>query len=141
MKTEQVLDAVVSKLTSLTTTGTNITRARIYNHESSALPALVVFMGQDEPTDILSQSLIDWNLTIIIESTVQSTSQVDEILNTIRNEVHTALMADYTLGLSFVKNLLPGTVGEPELEQGSRPIAKQRMEFTVHYRTQYGNLS
>ena len=143
LRAEQILDAIVTNLTGLTTTGTNIVRARVYNHADTALPALSVYMGSDEPEGILSQSVIDWNLTVIIESAAKSsTTQIDQILNLIRKEVHAALFADNTLGLSFVKYIEPGNAIEPELSgDGDKPVAKQRLEFMIHYRTSYSDLS
>lgn len=136
MKTEEIMDAVVSALTDLTTTGTNVKRAQVYNSSNDELPGLAVYMGQDTLTDELQTSFLDWELTIFVESRVKTRAQVDELLNTIRGEVHAALMAAPRYSLSFVHDTKPVTASEPDLSgDGDQPIAIQRLEYAITYRT------
>lgn len=133
MRAEEIMDAVVTAVTGLTTTTTNVRRARVYDW--NVTPSLSVYMGQDDVVNELVNDLIDWEIIIIVESHVKAESNVDQTINTIRKEVHSALMADHTLGLNFVHDITPGPAGEPELEAGDQPIASQRIEFKVMYRT------
>ena len=136
MRTEQIMDAVVAALTDLTTTETRVNRAQVYHSSNDELPGLAVYMGQDTLTDELQTSFIDWQLTIFVDSRVKTRDQVDELLNTIRSEVHLALMSAPTLGLSFVHDTKPVLASEPDLSgEGDQPIATQRLEFAVTYRT------
>lgn len=133
---EQILDSVVTALTGLTTTGTNVQRGRVYPVSPSVNAALTVFMGDDSVVSILGNEKIEWRLSVLINSHARATSDVDQTLNTIRKEVHAALMADYTLGLSFVTDTEPASASEPELSgDGDQPIATQRLEYIVQYRT------
>ena len=144
MRVEEIMDAIVLKLIGLTTTGTNVVRGQIYDLSESQVPGLAIFMGEDILDEELSNSLYNWTVTIYIESKVSSpTTQVDQILNTIRGEVHAAIMADYTLGLpSFVINTNPVIAPEPDLSpNGSKPIGTQRLQYTVKYRTSRTDLS
>ncbi len=136
MKTEQILDAVVTALTNLTTTGENVKRAQVHHSPDANLPGLAIYMGQDSLLNELEASFIDWELSLIVESRAKTTDQIDELLNTIRGEVHIALMAAPTLGLSFVHDTKPVLAGEPDLSgEGDQPIATQRLEFAITYLT------
>ena len=142
MRAEQILDAVVVALTDLTTTTSNVKRAQIYNSSDDELPGLAVYMGADVLTDELQTSFLDWELTIYIDSRVKTTDQVDELLNTIRGEVHAALMAAPTLSLSFVHDTKPVLANEPNLSgDGDQPIATQRLEYSITYRTSRTSLT
>jgi hypothetical protein len=143
MRTEQIMDAVVTTLTGLTTTGSNVVRAQVYDSSSVELPGLAIFMGADIVEEMISNSFYDWVLEVVVESRVKTTSQVDELLNTIRGEVHAALFADYTLGLpTIVIDLDAISASEPTLSpDGAQPIAIQRLNYVVKYRTARGDLT
>lgn len=132
MRAEDIMDAVVTAVTGLTTTGSNVRRARVYDWDTT--PSLSVYMGQDTVINELISGLLDWELIVVVESHVSGTS-VDQTINTIRKEVHSALMSDHTLGLNFVHDINPELAGEPELDAGDKPIARQRLEYKVTYRT------
>jgi hypothetical protein len=143
MRAEQILDAVVSAVTGLTTTGSNVIRGKTDDLASTQVPGLAVYMGPDVLEDEVSNVFYDWMLTVAIESQAQSPSvQVDEILNTIRAEVHAALMSDDTLGLNFVIQIKPLAAGEPVLNgDGNQVIGTQRLEYEVQYRTSRTDLN
>lgn len=142
-RAESILAAVKTTLTGLTTTGARIQRGQIYGHQASDLPAIAIFMGADQPELEHQTGLIDWELTIRVESTAQVDAQyttedsgLDTELNTIREEVHAALMADPTLGLAYVIDTVPGPAAEPILSgDGGEPTGSQVLEFIVKYRT------
>ena len=135
------MDAVVLALKDLATTGENVKRAQVYHSSNELLPGLAVYMGQDTLLDELQTSLLDWQLSIVVESRVKTTGQLDELLNTIRGEVHQALMTTPDFGLSFVHDTKPVNASEPELSgEGDQPIAIQRLEFSITYRTSRTNL-
>lgn len=133
---ETIMDAVVTTLTNLPTTKGNIKRARVYPWQESEVPALSIFMGSDEVINELQSAILDWQMMLVIESHVQETGDIDQKLNTIRKEVHAAIMADVTQGQSFVINTYAVNAAEPILSgDGQQPIASQRLEFLIHYRT------
>jgi len=139
---EQILDAIVTKVTGLATTGQNVARARVYQVDPSVNSSLTVMMGSDNVASILNNEKIDWELTVNVLSTVRATSGIDQTINSIRAEVHAALMADYTLGLPFVIDVVPVSADEPELSgDGDMKFAMQRMEYTVRYRTSRTSIS
>ena len=131
------MDAVVTTVTGLTTTGANVHRGRVHPVPESDLPALSVYMGQDTPLDEDGQNVIgfmDSDLTVRIEAHVKASTNIDQTLNQIRAEVHQALMADYTLGLGFVHQVIWSGAGEPELDAADQKIGRQALNWTVRYR-------
>lgn len=142
-RAESVMGAVATAITGLATTGANVQRGQIYGHQVTDLPALALYMGADSPAAEHQTGLIDWELTIRIESTVTLDSSyttmgntLETSLNVIREEIHAALLADHTLGLAYVIDVTPGPAAAPELSgEGNEPIASQALEFIVKYRT------
>ena len=135
-RAEQIIDAVVTTLTGLTHTGSNVFRGRVHAVPEAKLPALCVYLGPDKIIGQYSQAKFDSELTILVEALVKTADeQVDELLNQIRKEVTIALQADYTQGLSFVLNTLEGDTDAPELSgEGEKPSAALKMEWKFHYR-------
>ena len=142
-RAEDILETVLTLITGLTTTGANVQRGQVYAHEESKLPALSLSMGPDVPENELQTGQIYWQLTIAIQSTVKisaayiaNESAIETQLNLIRAEVHAALFADHTLGLSFVSDIAPGPAGEPVIDgAGDLPIASQLLTFGILYKT------
>lgn len=143
MRSEDILNGLVTTLTGLTSTGSNVFREQAYDIDSAELPALVIYEGDDMVEQELSQSLIDWDLTIDIDATVRGDrDSVTTDLNTIKNEVQVALMADYTLGLSFVKMIQVVKSDAVLLSvNGDMPIAKKRLTYGIKYRTNWANFN
>lgn len=139
-RADAIVSAVVTALTGLTTTGTNIERGRVYDLDASqSSSAISVFMGSDEPTGEYGQrniGFIDSDQTIIVRSHVRSVStQIDSILSTIRREVHVALQASNRLGLDYVTMLYWAGSSDPdESGDGSKPSATQDNTWVVRYR-------
>jgi len=135
-RVESIMDGVVTTLTNLTTTGSNIKRSRIYPWSESELPAISVYMGQDVPTEELQSGLLNWELNLAVESHVQENDDIDQLLNTIRKEVHFALMATPQQGLGYVITTWVVGANEPQTsDAGQQPIASQRLDFIIKYRT------
>lgn len=135
-RAESIIEAVRARLTGLTTTGANVFRGRRYPIPDAKLPALLIYLGPDEPLAEYSQELIDSRLTIYVEGRVKtSADQVDSVLNKIREEVTIALQADYTQGLAYVIDTEEGEAEEPEISnEGEKPAAGMRMHWHFHYR-------
>ncbi len=143
MFAEQIIAEIETLVTGLTTTGSNVQRGQVHPHELAALPALAVFMGADQVVAEYQTNAFDWELSVFIETAVELAdpyttldSGIDTQLNTIRKEVHAAIMADHTLGLSSVVNVTPVVASQPTLSgEGQRPLASQMLEYVVKYRS------
>lgn len=151
LRAEQIMSQVAASLTA-TSAGDNVERAKIYPHQvaEAKMPAIAIYMGPDAPVDELQTSKIDWELTVLIETADRV--EVDEYsgleagvetkLAELRKEVHAALFADYTLGLSFVHDILPGPASQPILDSdGNLPHGSQLLQFQVRYRTSRTDVS
>lgn len=136
---EKILLKVLDLLMDLETTGESVQRSRVYDWADSELPALSIYMGSDSPGDPESRNIAfsDWELEIRIEAVCKklSYSETDSTLNAIRGEVAAALLSDYTLGLSFVIDVIEGEAGSPnESGESERPTASQVLTYSVKYR-------
>lgn len=137
-RAENIIAAIVTAVTGLTTTGANVFRGRVYELPETSLPCLCVYLGFDNPrSDGGSSSwvYIDSDLTINIEAVVKDSSvQVDTTLNQIRYEVGQALQDDVTQGLSYVMNTTEGAAGVSLDGGGDETVGRMRMEWTILYR-------
>jgi hypothetical protein len=148
-RAEQIIAAVKTTVTGLTTTGTRVQRGQVYNHEETKLPALSVFMGADIPVNEYQVNLMDWDLTVRIEAValietdyITQDSLIDQALNQIRKEVYIAVMANHKQGLAFVIDTDPGPAAEPVLSgDGAKPIGTQVIDFTIRYRADRQDIS
>ncbi len=140
-RVEAIIQTVVTKVTSLTTTGTNVFRGRAYPTADGNLPGLLVYLGPDRVLQNLSQSFVDSEIALTIEARVKSaSSQVDTLLNAIRSEVTVALLANYTQGLAYVLDTEEGDVAAPDISgSGDQPIGSLKMEWRVKYRRPFNN--
>lgn len=143
LRAEQIMDALQTAITSLTTTGANVIRAQAYPSEDTELPGLALYMGPDTPVQHLQSGFIDWELEVVIQSRVkEANTQIDQTLNLIRKEVHVALLTDRTQGLAFVSDTEPGPAGRPQLDNsGEQPSATQELAYVIRYRTSETDLS
>ena len=139
LRAEQIMMAVESTLTGLTTTGANVFRGRVHGLEATEVPALALYQGVDTPLGeegFSNLAYLDSELLVKVTAHVKSSSQTETILNKIRREVHVALMADYTQGLSFVLQTLPRGTAEPLLLGGGEtPTASMDMYWGIQYRS------
>lgn len=144
MRTEDILERIKTDLTGLVTTGSAVQRAQTYEIEQDQLPALVIIGAEDIVENQMMQSFIDWNFTVHVE--IVSRGDIDAVvseLNTIRGEVHAALMANYNLlPLDFVKFVEAVGTEQPAISiEGDKPIARQRITYMVKYRTNWANFT
>jgi len=133
---KQIRDAIVTAVTNLTTTGSNVFRSRLYPLESSKLPGLCIFTRSEAVEfDTLTMSRsINRVLDVIIEGYVSATANYDNTLDQIAVEVEEALAADVTLG-GLSKDLQVTAFEADFSADGDQPVAVGRFTVTVQYRT------
>ena len=133
---QQIRAAIVTALTGLTTTGSNVFRSSIYPLESGKLPGLCIFTRSEAvefDTLTISRS-INRVLEVTVEAYVSATANYDNTLDTIAVQVEEALAADVTLG--GLSKGLQVTAFEAEFAgDGEQPVAVGRFTVTVQYRT------
>jgi len=140
-RAETIMDTVASTLTGLATTGSNVTRGRVYPIESSGLPALSVFQGAETIVDEQNLSAVTRELTVNIAIHAKPASGLDTQINQVRAEIYAALMADYTQGLGYVLNTQWREDDPPEYsddqENGS---ARAVSTWSILYRHSYSSV-
>ena len=98
---KEILDAAVTALTGLTTTGSSVYRSQVYPLEDSNLPALRVYARGDQRGAEGREWITvgsDWGdyartVELVVEAVVKAVSGFDTTLDTICDEVETALEA------------------------------------------------
>jgi len=143
-RAEQILAVVATKLTGLATTGTKVTRGRVYDLPANKLPHLSIYRGGNLPADGADQniSVADWLLEVRVEVIVKATTTLDTLLAQIEKEVTVALKADRTQGASFVIDTIEQGSLEPDLDAGGdQPTATMVMGFLIKYRRSLGDPS
>jgi len=137
-RAEQIMDAFTTLVTGLTTTGSNVERDRAYAFDDSINYALAVYQGDDTPFDRTDQNWFNINhdleVSIVIHARLASSTPISQTLNLIRKEITAAVLADYTLGLSFVIDTVEGNSLKPVIDiGGEKPIAIQTFNWLVKY--------
>lgn len=132
----QIRDAVVSRLTGLSTTGSNVFRSRIYPLENNKLPGLCIFTKSEATTfDTLTRPRsISRVLEIGVEAYVKATSNYDNTLDTIAVEVEEAIASDVTFS-NLAKDTQVTSFDADFSGDGEQPVAIGRFTIEVNYRT------
>lgn len=135
-RAEQIMAAITTAVTGLTTTGANVRRGQLYPFGDDQTAALTVAQGPAEMLDDQPHRMKTVRLEVqIIIHVKSSTTLVDSLINQISKEVYIALMADRTLGLAFVIDSDWTGQTEPEQDIDSEAAtARAAMQFAVLYR-------
>lgn len=129
-RVEALMVQLVSTLTGLAITGSNVFRA--YD-QVTALPALIVKQGQNV-LDSKEFGDIVRALSVIVEIRIKKGSTAETELNAISAEVYAALIADTTHGFSWVDSTELVLDGEPTQKDLEQSIVSQTTEYRVKYR-------
>lgn len=133
---QQIRDQIVTTLTGLTTTGSNVFRSRIFPLEQTKLPALCIFTKSEaiEFDTIGLPRSINRVLDVGVEAYVIGTANYDNSLDTIAVQVEEAIAADVTLG-GLAKDAQVTAFEADFSGDGEQPVAVGRFTVTVEYRT------
>lgn len=130
---ESILQALLTTLTGLTTTGTNVKRARAYAVPSS--PAITISQGADVLLEDWEMASIGRRLSVDITAHVQVTTNLETDLNQISAEVYAAMTADRTQGLAYVFDTNIEAESAPDIGGGDteKPVARIIMTYALDY--------
>jgi hypothetical protein len=133
---QQIRDDIVTTLTGLTTTGSNIFRSRIFPLEETNLPALCIYTKSEtsEYDTIGLPRSVNRVLDVAVEAYVKGVSNYDNTLDTIAVEMEEAIAADITLG-GLAKDAQITAFEADFAGDGEQPVAVGRFTVTVQYRT------
>jgi len=131
-----IREHVVTTVTSLSTTGSNVYETRYFPLQTGNLPALIVYtldetvedytIGQNTRTQLRS-------LNLIIEAHCRGTANIDDTLDTIAEEVEEAMVADITRGGNAKDTKLVST--EVDFDTASQKTGLMRLTYLISYNT------
>ena len=133
---KSIRDNVVTTLTGLTTTGSNIYRTRVYPLAEDKLPGLAIYT-RDESTGYETMGLPRTqrrNLTVSVEIYVKRTSNYDDTLDTICVEIEEALYTDLTRG-GYAKDTNITNMDAEFSGEGDQPVARATLTLDITYAT------
>lgn len=138
-RAEQILDAVLTALTGLTTTDARVERSRVRSVETT--PALTISMGSDDVVlERSSYPKLERELNVRVNIYVENNTNPEAQMNLIREEVFAAMMANPKWGLTYVVDTMSSGDEEPEFTGDSAKImVKQQMNFIIYYRHSWTN--
>ena len=132
----QIRERIVSDVTGLSTTGSNVFQSRAYPVEESKLPCLLVF-DSEESVEIRSMGAIrgiSSELTINIEGYCQGSdgSSVMNTLAAIQKEVQIAMQADIDINSLARDSYLTNADASVNAE-ATKPTGSVRLSYLVIY--------
>lgn len=96
---KQLRDAVVAELTGLTTTGSRVFTARVYPLQDAELPCLLINTVSEtaEALELSHPGIVGRAIRVEVEGLVRGVSGLADTLDTIAEEVETALGSPVTV--------------------------------------------
>ena len=133
---KSIREHVVTTVTSLSTTGSNVYETRYFPLQTGNLPALIVYtldetvedytLGQNTRTQFRA-------LNLIIEAHCRGTANIDDTLDTIAEEVEEAMVTDITRGGNAKDTKLVAT--EVDFDTASQKTGLMRLTYLISYNT------
>ena len=133
---KSIREHVVTTVTSLSTTGSNVYETRYFPLQTGNLPALIVYtldetvedytLGQNTRTQFRA-------LNLIIEAHCRGTANIDDTLDTIAEEVEEAMVTDITRGGHAQDTKLVST--DIEFDTASQKTGLMRLTYLISYNT------
>ena len=131
-----IREHVVTTITSLSTTGSNVYETRYFPLQTGNLPALIVYtldetvedytLGQNTRTQFRA-------LNLIIEAHCRGTANIDDTLDTIAEEVEGAMVTDISRGGNAKDTKLVST--EVDFDTASQKTGLMRLTYLISYNT------
>lgn len=131
---QQIRQAVVSTLTGLTTTGTNVFTSRVYALPQVALPALCIYT-KDEATEYVSMTIprtLQRNLNLSVEIFVAANQNSDNTIDQACAEIEQAIANDVTIS-GKAKDTMITSVDVDFDGDGEVPVARATMNLLITY--------
>ena len=138
---EQIMQALVTDLTGLATTGSSVTRDQAYNLNDSDLPHISIFQGDDialnpDGDEGNTFTRMDMTLNVRVEIRVNGNSNdfISQI-NQIHKEIVIALQAGSVHSIGQVLFVSEISSSAPDIDTaGDKRLAQSDIDFEIHYR-------
>lgn len=127
----QIREAVATALTGLTSTGSRVYPNRLYPIADGDLPALRVFVDNEESNaqSIHQPYLQERTLRLQVEGCAKANAALDSTLDQISKEVETALAADLVIGSVRLAPIYTGSEYDDQISE--KPVAVKRLSFDI----------
>ncbi len=139
---QTIRQAIVTRLTGLTTTGSNVFTSRVYALPQVALPALCIYT-KDESSEYISMTsprTIERNLNLTVEIYVAANQNTDNTIDKICDEIESEIYNDVTIA-GNAKDVIVSSVDVDFDGDGEVPVARATMNLTIIYLNEEGNQS
>lgn len=138
----KIRDAIVTRLTNLTSTGTRVYPSRVRPLVTASLPCLLVYLDDEEIPDatLTSPTILRREAELRVVMVAAATAALDETLDTLLKEVETALgtVTDHTFGNLIKPMVLTGI--NVRMEDGAeKPVGELTATFAITYFTAAGS--
>ena len=133
---KSIREHVVTTVTSLSTTGSNVYETRYFPLQTGNLPALIVYTLDESIEDYTlgrNTRTQQRSLNLIIEAHCRGTANIDDTLDTIAEEVEEAMVTDVTRGGNAKDTKLVST--EIEFDTASQKTGLMRLTYLINYNT------
>jgi len=130
-----IRENIGTALTGLSTTGTSVFESRTFPLNFSALPALLIYTKDEEVIDFSLKTPRTQlrQLQVVIEAHVKGTSNIDDTIDTIAEEVEEAMVTDVSRGGHAKDTRLVST--EIEFEEATSKVGLAIFTYVIEYAT------
>lgn len=139
---EQIRSAVVTALTGLSTTGSNVFATRIHKLQATELPALAIYTLQEVvERETMKPRKQERSLRLAIDVAIQQVSDVDGALDDIAAEVEAAMETAWQAGSGIwasIRDLALNSSVVTMSGEGDQRALGMEITYTVLYRTAEG---
>ena len=141
---KQIRGAVVTLLTSLTTTGTRVYKSRVYVLDPDLeLPCLLVYTPNEDTTDaevsgFCPPGTLERTITVAVEAIAVADSNCDDTLDLICKEVEVKMATDLTLSGKVRSIKLTNTVTQFQGGDTEKPAGSAKMTWHAVVQTAAG---
>lgn len=134
---KQIRDQIVTTLTGLATTGSNVFASRMWPMAEEQMPGLIVYTVSED-SEAVAQSSSGYTLgrvlNVSIDAYVAAAVNVDDLVDQIAVEIEEALAGDAALDALVERSVLTRT--EIILEgNGEHETAITKFQYEIRYRT------
>ena len=133
---QQIRERVATTVTGLTTTGARVYQSRVYPMADANLPGLLVYStSESSEPDVMTSGnrTLFRELEIVIEGYAKATSNLDDTLDLISDEIETAIAADRTVN-SLARDATLASTAITLIGEGEKPLGVVTLTYRVTYR-------
>ncbi len=136
---KEIRDRVITALTGLTTTGSNVFATKVHPLSANSLPGLCVYTSKEENEYTTSKPPrnIKHELTVNVDIYVDIVTNYENTIDQIAVEIESALYADRTLNGNANDLRLVGLSTEYN-DEGASPLGIMSLATQITYFTQEG---